>query len=191
LRVAESGADAVVADVHHWLLGPEAVALVWLSPQLGEGLPAQLATASGPFGRGALLAAARSAGWLLMYVGLPWLVARTTALARRLREGLAGIDGVEVLGGPGSASALLAFRLEDWPDADVVADELSHRALAISDPGQGGGDIVRVSVGAWNTDAELDRFVARVAELASAAPGTLPRRPSLTILGGTQGEPGP
>ncbi|MFI5293198.1 MAG: aminotransferase class V-fold PLP-dependent enzyme, partial [Candidatus Limnocylindrales bacterium] len=54
LRIRETGADAIVADVHHWLLGPEAVALVWLSPDLGEELPAALTAASGPFGRGAL-----------------------------------------------------------------------------------------------------------------------------------------
>jgi selenocysteine lyase/cysteine desulfurase len=182
LRVSDTGAHAVVAEAHRWLLGPEALALVWLSPDLGEGLPARLAASTDPFARGAVMAAARSAGWLLMYVGLPWVTARTMALARRLRTGLAAIDGVEVLGDPARPSALLAFHVSGWP-AEEAADELSHRAFAITDP-EPGGDLVRVSVGAWNDEEELDRFVARVAELAGSTPQTLPRRPSLTVLGG-------
>jgi selenocysteine lyase/cysteine desulfurase len=182
LRVAETDAHAIVADTHRWLLGPEAVAFVWLSPELGEGVPSRLAVAAGPFGRGALLATARSVGWLLMYVGLPWVVGRSADLAMRLRDGLAGIEGVEVLGDVARGSALLAIRIAGWT-ADAAADELSHRAFAITDPDPD-GDVLRVSVGAWNTEEELDRFVSRVAELAASTPETLPPRPTLTVLGG-------
>ena len=35
-RVSELASDAVVADVHRWLLGPEGMALTWLSPGLGD-----------------------------------------------------------------------------------------------------------------------------------------------------------
>jgi selenocysteine lyase/cysteine desulfurase len=187
IRVAETGADAIVADTQRWLLGPEAMALVWVSPALGEGLPARLAAATGPFGRGDLLATARSAGWLLMYVGLPWLQARTIELARRLRVGLEAIDGVEVLGHPARQSALLVFRIDGWP-APEAADELSHRALAITDP-EADGELLRVSVGAWNREEELERFVAAVAELAGTTPATLPRRPTLTVIGGPLADP--
>jgi selenocysteine lyase/cysteine desulfurase len=182
LRVAETGADAVVADVRHWLLGPDAVAMAWLSPGLGAAVPARLAAAAGPFGRGQLLATARGAGWLLMYVGLPWLIGRTAALAGRLRSGLASTAGVELEGNPARSSALVAFRIAGWR-ADEAADELSHRAHAITDP-EPDGELLRVSVGAWNTEEELDRFVAAVAELAAATPDTLPRRPTLTVIGG-------
>jgi selenocysteine lyase/cysteine desulfurase len=186
-RVAETGADAIVADTRRWLLGPEALAMAWVSPALGEGLPARLAGATGPFGRSELLAAARSAGWLLMYVGLPWLQARAMGLARHLRVGLEAIDGVEVLGHPARQSALLAFRIDGWPAPDA-ADELSHRALAITDP-EPDGELLRVSVGAWNREDELDRFVAAVAELAGTTPATLPRRPTLTVIGGPLADP--
>jgi selenocysteine lyase/cysteine desulfurase len=182
LRVSDTGADALVADAQRWLLGPEALALVWLSPVLGEGLPARISATIAPFGRGIAMAAARSAGWLLMYVGLPWVTTRTMELARRLRSGLAAIDGVAVLGDPSRPSALLAVRIAGWP-AEDAADELSHRAYAITDP-EPDGALLRVSVGAWNTEDELDRFVARVSELAGSTPETLPRRPSLTVLGG-------
>jgi len=182
LRVADLGADAIVADAHHWLLGPEAMAMAWLSPELGEGLPARLASSAGPFGRGALLATARSAGWLLMYVGLPWVTERTLDLARRLRTGLAALEGVDVLGDEARPAAVLAFRIAAWT-AEEAADELSHRVLAITDP-DAGGELLRVSVGAWNTEDELERFVAGVAELAASTPATLPRRPVLTVIGG-------
>ena len=98
LEIADLEADALIADVHRWLLGPEALALVWLSPTLGDRVAAHLRETTGPFGRGPLLALARSVGWLLMYVELPWAVARTGRLARRLRSGLAGIEGVTLLG---------------------------------------------------------------------------------------------
>ena len=45
-------------------------------------------------------------------------------------------------------------------------------------------EVIRVSVGAWNREDELDRFVGRVADLAMNSPETLPRRPSLTIISG-------
>ena len=109
-------------------------------------------------------------------------VQRTLELVRRLRTGLTAIDGVEVVGDEARPSALMAFRIEGWPAADA-ADELSHRAFAITDP-EADGEVLRVSVGAWNTEEELDRFASRVGELAASTPETLPRRPALTVIGG-------
>ena len=134
------------------------------------------------FARGSLLALARSVGWLLMYVELPWAVARTGRLARRLSESLASIHGVELAHGRSAHAALLAFRIAGW-DADQAAEELSRSASVIADVDEE-ADVIRVSVGAWNREDELDRFVARVAELAAHTPADLPRRPSLTVLHG-------
>ena len=39
------------------------------------------------------------------------------------------------------------------------------------------------SVAWFNTEDELDRFASGVAELAAHTPETLPRRPSLVMLG--------
>ena len=43
---------------------------------------------------------------------------------------------------------------------------------------------------AWNREDELDRFIGRVAELAAETPETLTRRPSLTVLSGSDVDPG-
>ena len=184
LEASELHADALVADVHHWLLGPEALALVWLSPALGGEVPGRLRGASGPFGRGQLLSLARSVGWLLMYVGLPWVVARTARLSKQLQAGLAAIDGVEVMAQIGAHAALLTFRVRGW-DAEQTGDELSRSIFAITDTDRD-ADLVRVSVGAWNREDELTRFIERVAELAASTPATLPRKPSLTVISGPQ-----
>jgi selenocysteine lyase/cysteine desulfurase len=184
LDVVELEADALVGDVRHWLLGPEGLALAWLSPSLGEEAPNRLRSATGPFARGSLLALARSVGWLLMYVELPWAVARTGRLARRLSESLASIHGVTLETGPPAHAALLAVRIAGW-DAEQAVEELSRSVSAILDVDRE-ADVIRVSVGAWNRDDELDRFVARVAELAAHTPANLPRRPSLTIIGSSR-----
>jgi selenocysteine lyase/cysteine desulfurase len=179
LEVADLGADALIADVHAWLVGPEGLALAWLAPTLGTA-PARLSEATGRFGRGALLALARSVGWLLMYAELPWVVARTGRLAERLYEGLSAIDGVEVIADRASHGAMAAFRVKGW-DADEAAEELSRSVFAIVDAPRE-AQVIRVSVGAWNLEEELDRFVERVAALASHTPSSLPRRPSLTVI---------
>jgi selenocysteine lyase/cysteine desulfurase len=182
LDVAEMGADALVGDVQRWLLGPEGLALAWLSPALGDDIPVRMRATTGPFARGSLLGLARSVGWLLMYVELPWVVARTGRLARRLYGSLASVHGVELVADRAAHAGLLAFRIIGW-DAEQAAEELSRSAFVIADV-ESDADVIRVSVGAWNREDELDRFVERVAELASHTPASLPRRPSLTILSG-------
>ncbi len=181
--VAELGADFVFADTHRWLLGPDAVALLWITPKLAAETPEWLRQASAPFGRGQLLALARSLGWLLMYVELPWALDRTMALADQLYADLGAIEGLELMAEPGAHGSVAAFRIADW-DAESVADELGRSVFAIleNDPE---ADLIRASVGAWNRESELERFVERVAELAAHTPETLPRRPSLTVLSGS------
>jgi selenocysteine lyase/cysteine desulfurase len=172
----ELDADAVVLGTHRWLLGPEGVTALWLRPGLDRAAAAE-AVDLPP--RRALLAVARSVAWLLMYVGLPWAMERTRELSQRLQRGLAGVGGVHQLTrdpiGP-----LVALRVGGWP-VDEAADELSRRASAIvgRDPEH---DAIRASVGAWNREEELDRFVEAVAELARHTPGSLPRRPPLVVM---------
>lgn len=179
VSVDELGADAVVVPGHRWLLGPDGVASLWLAPAT-EVIAARLREEVSPFARSTLLGLARSVGWLLMYVGLPWVLARTTALAAALRRGLVGIAGVEVPGPPTADGPLTAFRVAGWR-AEEAAEELSRRASAILELDEE-AELLRVSAGAWLRDEDVERFLGTVAEISAHTPDSLPRRPALTIL---------
>jgi selenocysteine lyase/cysteine desulfurase len=180
--VQELGADFVIADAHRWLLGPHAMAIAWLTPDLGVEVPEWLRQACAPFARGSLLSLARSVGWLLMYVELPWAIDRTVTLAQQLYQQLAAIEGVKLMADVQAHGAVVAFRIDGW-DAEAVAVELGRSVFAIVESDVE-ADLVRASVAAWNRERELERFVERVAEIALYTPETLPRRPSLTVLSG-------
>jgi selenocysteine lyase/cysteine desulfurase len=180
--VESLGADFAMAEAYRWLLGPDAMAALWITPELDPELPEWLRQASAPFGRGTLLALARSVGWLLMYVELPWAIERTGVLAEQLYEALGAIEGVELAAEPAAHGPIAAFRVAGW-DAESVADELGRSIFAIVEA-DAEADLIRASVGAWNRESELERFVGRVAELAVNTPETLPRKPSLTVLSG-------
>jgi selenocysteine lyase/cysteine desulfurase len=180
--VESLGADFAMAEAYRWLLGPDAMAALWITPELDPELPEWLRQASAPFGRGTLLALARSVGWLLMYVELPWAIERTGVLAEQLYEALGAIEGVELAAEPAAHGPIAAFRVAGW-DAESVADELGRSIFAIVEA-DAEADLIRASVGAWNRESELERFVGRVAELAVHTPETLPRKPSLTVLSG-------
>jgi selenocysteine lyase/cysteine desulfurase len=95
---------------------------------------------------------------------------------------LAGVDGVEILTPAEQRAAIVAFRVAGW-EAERVRDELGRRVFAICGVVDApGGSAIRLSVGCWNSDEELDRSVAAVRELAAHTPETLPRRPGLVIL---------
>ena len=181
--VSALGADFIFADTHRWLLGPDAVAFLWITPELDAETPEWLRQASAPFGRGQLLALARSVGWLLMYVELPWALDRTAVLADQLYADLGAVEGVELVASPAAHGAVAAFRIANW-DAEQVAEELGRSIFAIVEV-DAEAELVRASVGAWNRESELERFVERVAELAAHTPETLPRRPSLTVISGS------
>ena len=179
LDVTTDEVDIVVADAHRWLLAPEGMGLAWVSPALDGEAASRLRATTDGFGRGRLLGLARSVGWLLMYIELPWVVARTVELADRLYGALAAVEGVSLVA-EGDHGAVAAFGIEDW-HADEAAEELSRGVFAIVEV-DAAADLVRASVGAWNREQEVDRFVERVAELAEHTPETLPRKPSLTVL---------
>jgi len=129
-----------------------------------------------------------------MYLGLPWVLERAARLAAETARRLAAIPGVTLLapwtataaGTPGASrpagtATMLAFRIAGWP-AGAALDELGSRAFAIlRDVPE--LDAIRVSIGCWNTEDELERFAAAVELLAGHAPDTLPPRRTLVVLG--------
>jgi selenocysteine lyase/cysteine desulfurase len=124
---------------------------------------------------------ARSIGWLSMYVGLDWIHRRGSALARRAAERLARIPGVEVITPRERMATLVTFRIPGWPAAAAL-DELGARVFAIARTIDH-LDAVRIGVGFWATEAELERFAGAVELLAAYTPDTIPARRTLTILG--------
>jgi selenocysteine lyase/cysteine desulfurase len=78
-------------------------------------------------------------------------------------------------------ATLVTFRLPGWP-AERVAEELARRVFASVGlvPAH---DTIRISVGFFTGEEELDRFLGAVAELARHTPASLPRRPVIEFLG--------
>ncbi len=176
LDVAGLDADFVIVPGDRWLLGPEATGAVWVGPRP---LAAGVEMPESEMGRTQVLGLARSVGWLEMYVGLPWIYTRTAALLDRLRRGLAEIEHADLM--PTDAmAAVVCFRLPAWPTDDLLT-ELRRRAFAIVGATPDGRS-VRASVAWFNTEAELDRFVSTVAEMAQHTPETLPRKKTLDVL---------
>ena len=172
--VAALNVDSVAFAADRWLLGPEGTGALWLA----NGTAASLSRA---LPRTALIGLARSVGWLEMYVGLEWIHERTAALSGRLRDVLSASPGVELLAPPDTLGAIVSFRIANWSSAQAV-EELARRAYALV--GQRSDlDAVVASVAWFNMEEELDRFAQAVAELAVHTPDTLPRRPTLIVLG--------
>jgi selenocysteine lyase/cysteine desulfurase len=117
-----------------------------------------------------------------MYVGLDWIYARGAATALRAAERLATIPGVQVLTPIHQMATLVTFRIEGWPAATALA-ELGARAFAIARTVDA-LDAVRISVGFFTSDDEVERFAETVALLADHTPETIPARRTLTMLGG-------
>jgi L-cysteine/cystine lyase len=202
VSVEELAVDAYALAGHKWLLGPEGMAALWVRRGLADSvIPAHASflsyevfdpqrpvlragarrfEATG-YHRPSIVGLARSCGWISMYVGLPWAQERATRLAAGAADRLAGIPGVTLVTPRTAMATLVTFRIAGWPAAAAV-EELGSRAFAILRdlPML---DALRISVGFWTTEEELDRFADAVELLAGHTPETIPPRRTLTILG--------
>lgn len=172
-----SGADLLLLDAHRWLLGPEGVTALWFADAAAARPVRDLVD---PLPLGQVVGLARSVGWLLMYVGLPWVFQRVETLVLRLWHALADVEGVVAAGSARGLAGAVPFRIRGW-SATEAATELVRRAHALVDVDEA-RDLIVPSVGAWLREEEIDRFVTAVAEIAAHTPETLPRRPMLTVL---------
>ncbi len=202
LHVDDLDADFYAFPGRKWLLGPEATGgLVVRRDRATASLPAVRGFFSATtaysveredlwpdarrfevagFHRPSLVGLARSAGWLAMYVGLPWAYERAARLAHDAAIRLHRIAGVSVLTPPHRMATLVTFRISGWSGERIV-DELAGRVFAIvrSIPGL---DAVRLSVAFFTTDEELGRVMDVVTQLASHTPASMPRRPAIEFL---------
>jgi len=200
-RFDELGADLYAVPAQKWLLGPEGMGALVVSPSTQDRLhpatgghysfersdsagtavwwPDARRFESSNYHRPSVVGMARSLGWLSMYIGLEFIyrtgVARAAATARRL----AAIPGVTVLTPIERMATLVTFRIAGWT-AQAALDELGARAFVIARALRS-LDAVRISVGFFNSDEELERLAVAVELLAAHTPDTLPPR-RLTIL---------
>ena len=202
LDVAALGADFYAFSGQKWLLGPEGTGGLWagdravdearqgpsgylgyehLAPNAkGRRWPDARRFEASTFHRPSVIGLARSVGWLAMQVGLPWAQARAARSARDLALRLSAVPGVTVMTPPDHMAALVSFRVAGWPTDEVVATLATRlQAIARTVPD---GDLIRLSVGWYNTDEELEQVVGLVTEMAATTPASLPRRPPLVIL---------
>lgn len=202
-ELAATGADVYAISAQKWLLGPEGMGAVAVAPGVrdrlqpafgghfsfeavdSEGVAVRWPDArryeSSNFHRPSIVGMARSIGWLSMFVGLDWVYGRGAAMARSAADRLAAIDGVELITPRERMATLVTFRIAGWP-AQAALDELGARVFAIARTVPL-VDALRISVGFFTSEAELDRFIDAVALLAGHTPETLPPRRRLTILG--------
>jgi L-cysteine/cystine lyase len=200
--VSALGADAYALGAQKWLLGPEGMGALWIAPSAADRVQPTMAgyfgfdepgthipyrpfadarrLEWGTFHRPSVLGFARSCGWLAMFVGLDFVYGRGAALVRRTVDALAATAGVELISPRSRLGPLVTFRIPGWP-AEEALDELGRRAFVIARTVPE-TDWLRLSIGFFNTEAELDRLVAIIAEIAAYTPQTLPPRPALTIL---------
>jgi L-cysteine/cystine lyase len=208
LTLEDLDVDAYAMPGQKWLLGPEGMGALWVRRSFADAtipsIAGYLAYASlsgelaGTLHRGArrfeatgyhrpsVVGLARSCGWLSMFVGVPWAIERSNRLAAVAADRLASIPGVSLLTPRGQRGTLVSFRIDGW-SSGRAANELGSRAFAIlrNIPPV---DAVRISVGFWNTESELETVAQAVELLAAHTPGTLPQRRTLAVLG-SDGQP--
>jgi len=199
------GADFYALSAQKWLLGPEGMGALWASPRAvaearqsaagwynfesvpPSGEARRFADArrfdATAFHRPSVGGFARSVGWLEMHVGLDWAFARAARLARWTADALAAVPGVEVLTPRDRMATLVTFRIAGWTAGEAIKI-LARRHFAILPPFRALRALraLRASVGFFNSESELARFVDGVAEVASHTPDSLPDRPDLVML---------
>lgn len=197
------GADVYAIPGQKWLLGPEGTGAVAVTAAARERLAPSVASyftferfdsAGGAvpwrtarryegssFHRPSVMGFARSIGWLSMFVGLPWIHERGTRMAAWAHDRLSGIPGVQVLTPRRRMATLVTFRIAGWRPQEAC-DELGARVFAVTwtVPLM---DALRISVGFYSSQEELERFAGAVELLAAHTPTTIPPRRTLTMLG--------
>ncbi len=201
--VTATGADVYAVPGQKWLGGPEGMGAMAvpaasrerLLPSAGGWFAFERIDSAGDavfwrtarkfegssYHRPSVAGMARAIGWMSMFVGLERVYERGARLARWTADRLAALPGVEVLTPRDHMATLIAFRIAGWTPQEVC-DELGARVFAVTRtiPLI---DAARISVGYYNSEEELERFLDAVELLAAHTPATVPPRRTLVMLG--------
>jgi L-cysteine/cystine lyase len=199
-----TGADVYAVPGQKWLLGPEGTGAVAIPRHARERIrptnagylsfehvdsagdaafwPSARRYEGTGFHRPSVVGLARSVGWLSMFVGLPWVYERGVRMAAWTHDRLSAIPGVEVITPRRHMATLVAFRIAGWTPDEAFA-ELGARVFAVlrTLPLV---DALRISVGFYNSEEELERFASAVELLAAHTPATIPARRTLAMVDG-------
>lgn len=202
--LAATGADVYAISAQKWLLGPEGMGAVAITPAARDRLapswgghftfesvdsagmavrwPDARRFETSNFHRPSIVGMARSIGWLSMFIGLDWVYERGGSMAAFAADRLAAIDGIELVTPRDHMAGLVSFRIGGW-EPQAALDELGARVFAVART-LPLIDALRISVGCFNSEAEVERFLGAVELLAAHTPETIPPRRTLTILSG-------
>ena len=190
LDLHDLGVDAYAMPGQKWLCGPEATGFLYVrrdrfadvAPTLiryatfdttGYLLPHATAARYeiGEFFGPAIEAQQAALTWLRDEVGLDWAHARIAELGRRCHAGLSLIPTLTVVTPPDRMAGLINASTPLMRPQELAA-KLFERDLTIRYVDTKPCPVTaRVATGWWNTEEEIDRLVAAVAEvLAEAAP---------------------
>jgi L-cysteine/cystine lyase len=189
LDVRVTGADYYAFSGQKWLLGPAGSGALWVHPDrrddLAPAVPNYLSFEEGdvarlrPDGRRfdpgmidtvTLVGFAAAVEWVEAQPGgrAAW-VERAQANAARAAARLDGVAGARVVRVPGARSTLLALALPDGGDAAAVVEALAQRRVLVRTiPGTA---YVRVSVGAWTSEDEIEALADALDEVLGATAG--------------------
>lgn len=196
------GADMYAIPAQKWLLGPEGLGALWVRRELLDGMRSTFASfftfASSDsrgsrmltadarrfqlagFHRPSVVGFGRSLGWLAMFVGLDFVYRHGAEMAHLAADRLAAIDGVTLLTPRDRMAGLVSFQIEGW-EIQAALDELQARTHCVART-LPAVDALRISVGFWTSEDEIETFVDGVRLLAAHTPESLPPRRTLTIL---------
>jgi len=202
VNVRDLDVDMYAVPGQKWLLGPEGIGAFWVKRELLEHARSTFASfftfASSDsrgnrtlqtdarrfqlagFHRPSVLGMGRSLGWLMMNVGLEYAYRRGAEMAHRAADILASIDGVTLLTPRDRMAGLISFRIRGW-DPQPALEELQARTFCVART-LPLVNALRISVGFWTTEDEIDRFMEGVRLLAAHTPESIPPRRTLTIL---------
>jgi L-cysteine/cystine lyase len=101
--------------------------------------------------------------WIMDKVGVPFIVERTSDLYKSLWDGLNDIGKVDLVS-KRDQNSLLSFKVDGFESKDVVDEFRKHyiftRTVGALDP-----PTVRLAIGFWNRESDIEKIVAVVKSL--------------------------
>lgn len=192
-NVYDLGVDAYACSGQKWLCGPDGTGALFVrKDRFSDILPTyfgylgvknHLSTTEGYFIPAdgaqryeaashyppAISAFAASLNWLIQDIGLDWVYQRISALGQYCYQALSAVEGVTILSPRDRLAGLVHFTLDGIAPPDVSA-RLRERSIIIRDTPDPAAN--RVSVGFYNTEAEIDQLASALSELRAQPPAS-------------------